>query len=1346
MLNIRELFRSFTELSVSIPQKTMVDYICANFNHFSILYYSIIMFNPYSLHSVDLVRNLEQSASYQYGYNQYKQPLYRYTNTTPPSTPRSILHFRNTNILTKHLGCVNRLAWNNDGSKLASVSDDTNLIIWTWNHQQGYETLIEDNNDFTDFNLARSSSFTGSLSSSSPSSSFSSSSSSGIGRRSDTSKVDPEAWNDIDNLPNSTNGSSSLHPMIHSTANQMFPMAQVATEHKGNVFAVRFLPHTNDRQLITAGMDGEIRLHTLSLSSLIHPSSSGTSTTNNNTTTNSSTLRSPRARVLYARSGLSPTSLGPNTSSSSPLASSSLYRGWSTQFVYEHVSCVKAVDVCADSPYIFWSASEDGTVCQFDTREFSSLTSSSSSSTTAIYNPFVTPRPVIISLRFQPNPNVRTTCVSVKHLAVSKTNPYHMMLAGGDQYLRLYDRRMLPALSRPTTASMTNDWTVYRNKQDAHTNVLRYAPLHLCRQTDLRPSQTLLLHGDEIEREHKYRQKHWSHATYVDFDTTGRYIIGTYHGDSAYVFDIAQSDSHGEVECYGDLSFVAPNGLPKGSTEDGLRLSSSSIRKDNNFIPVPSNSANEYTVSSSSSVSIDSTITVTHQPLLCASAVYYKDKGNEWFRKENYMEAITNYSKGIELALADIYCTRSSITEPTKVRNIVAEAVEVGNGTLRTDDKSTSSSIMNMTNTAGLALLYANRAQALLKRKAIGDASDAVLDCYRAVTYSPGYVKANVRLAKAIKETGQLYLGLNYARSILTKYGTQPNSTSSNTATTLSSSRSDGVLNEAEIQSILHDTEVLIKEIQEELDSRRTQDAAKEAKQKATEEAAKQRTLAKQEREAKSKADKDHRTDTSDVAIETANEESCTSSSASDESAFLSGLSETTTTKLTTTTTSSSSLSESENIHGEIVSSSSNEDTTTSSVDQSRKPSKRRKWTIQQSSGDEEEEDEDESSSKDEEISDDQSAPINQEKVPLMDTTPIPVDLSSSLPSSLSSSSFPLLSNVRVVNPHADYLMIPNTRNVPSVTNTSSFVSNNSTTTSPSVTLDPELLCYRHEVRLHGHRNIQTDIKEAVFWGEEQGWTLQAITGLLRPKSKSTEESTPSESSVISSITEGIHTGRKGYIVAGSDDGYAYIYDRATGLLVGTVAADDDVCNCVQPHPSLPLLATSGIENVIRLWSPVRPVLETDAVIPVVVSSTGTPSFASTTTERRPQRRIGRGHSGPKPSRTRILTNKETLYSMMNHNEENSSTDNTLRIPISLLRTIFQSMNRRDPEQQRRTTVTTEAATTTTTANESTDETNDENALELLRALESQENETNDDDDNEDESNTEENEDTCRTQ
>ena len=60
--------------------------------------------------------------------------------------------------------------------------------------------------------------------------------------------------------------------------------------------------------------------------------------------------------------------------------------------------------------------------------------------------------------------------------------------------------------------------------------------------------------------------------------------------------------------------------------------------------------------------------------------------------------------------------------------------------------------------------------------------------------------------------------------------------------------------------------------------------------------------------------------------------------------------------------------------------------------------------------------------------------------------------------------------------------------------------------------------------------------------------------------------------------------GRRGWVVAGSDCGGAWVYDRASGLPVARLPADADVCNAVRPHPSEPLLATSGIENVVRLW------------------------------------------------------------------------------------------------------------------------------------------------------------------
>ncbi|CBJ48541.1 conserved unknown protein [Ectocarpus siliculosus] len=59
-----------------------------------------------------------------------------------------------------------------------------------------------------------------------------------------------------------------------------------------------------------------------------------------------------------------------------------------------------------------------------------------------------------------------------------------------------------------------------------------------------------------------------------------------------------------------------------------------------------------------------------------------------------------------------------------------------------------------------------------------------------------------------------------------------------------------------------------------------------------------------------------------------------------------------------------------------------------------------------------------------------------------------------------------------------------------------------------------------------------------------------------------------------------------GYVTSGSDDGRVFIWERSSGRLVRAIKADDQIVNCVAPHPSLPVLATSGLESVARIWSP----------------------------------------------------------------------------------------------------------------------------------------------------------------
>lgn len=56
--------------------------------------------------------------------------------------------------------------------------------------------------------------------------------------------------------------------------------------------------------------------------------------------------------------------------------------------------------------------------------------------------------------------------------------------------------------------------------------------------------------------------------------------------------------------------------------------------------------------------------------------------------------------------------------------------------------------------------------------------------------------------------------------------------------------------------------------------------------------------------------------------------------------------------------------------------------------------------------------------------------------------------------------------------------------------------------------------------------------------------------------------------------------------MAGSDDGCFFIWDRATGVVERVLRGDESIVNCLQPHPFTCLLASSGIDSVVRLWAP----------------------------------------------------------------------------------------------------------------------------------------------------------------
>ncbi|XWS62614.1 hypothetical protein CRYUN_Cryun06bG0026200 [Craigia yunnanensis] len=58
------------------------------------------------------------------------------------------------------------------------------------------------------------------------------------------------------------------------------------------------------------------------------------------------------------------------------------------------------------------------------------------------------------------------------------------------------------------------------------------------------------------------------------------------------------------------------------------------------------------------------------------------------------------------------------------------------------------------------------------------------------------------------------------------------------------------------------------------------------------------------------------------------------------------------------------------------------------------------------------------------------------------------------------------------------------------------------------------------------------------------------------------------------------------YVVSGSDCGQIFIWKKKDRELVRVMEADKDVVNCIESHPHTTVLASSGIETDIKIWTP----------------------------------------------------------------------------------------------------------------------------------------------------------------
>jgi len=60
------------------------------------------------------------------------------------------------------------------------------------------------------------------------------------------------------------------------------------------------------------------------------------------------------------------------------------------------------------------------------------------------------------------------------------------------------------------------------------------------------------------------------------------------------------------------------------------------------------------------------------------------------------------------------------------------------------------------------------------------------------------------------------------------------------------------------------------------------------------------------------------------------------------------------------------------------------------------------------------------------------------------------------------------------------------------------------------------------------------------------------------------------------------------FVISGSDDAKIYIWDKKTTELLTILECHQEIVNCIVGHPTQPMIASSGIDTVVKLWQNVN--------------------------------------------------------------------------------------------------------------------------------------------------------------
>ncbi|MCJ1243133.1 hypothetical protein MMC30_000330 [Trapelia coarctata] len=292
-------------------------------------------------------------------------------------------------------------------------------------------------------------------------------------------------------------GSDDQHLSIHSyqpdSSTVPFMLTTtVATGHTANIFSVKFMPHSNDQTLVTCAGDGQVRVFDIEYSGR-------------------STLLSDASNLASVR----------RTAVNESRRFNNIYHGvrylsdgdTNARVYRSHADRVKRI-VTESSPYLFLSCSEDGDVRQWDLR----LPSSAYPPPRSRHDSSNVPPPLISYRRFQ---------LDLNTISCSATQPHYIVLGGTHLHCFLHDRRMLgrdriTERGSPGSASSAGNMSECEDEMmgEATRCVRRFAP----------NGQT------------KMRRTGNGHVTACKIsDANPNEMIASWSGDHIYSFDLVKS-------------------------------------------------------------------------------------------------------------------------------------------------------------------------------------------------------------------------------------------------------------------------------------------------------------------------------------------------------------------------------------------------------------------------------------------------------------------------------------------------------------------------------------------------------------------------------------------------------------------------------------------------------------------------------------------------------------------------------------------------------------------------------------------------------------------------------------